>query len=208
MASSITFLFIHTNLSLSIHIIQAFVFHLLSYSIQAVMTSTRTICSICEKNKITYVCPGCVQQFCFDRLPEHRKKLEQLLEEIHTEHDQFRQEINEQIIEPMKHPLIAQINQWEVNSIDRILQTAQNCREKFFQYSKTSFPKLQKELDDLAQHMRQMSPKNEFHESDLNELRQKLRELQELHRATNVSIRQNSTATINLISLEKGITVK
>lgn len=202
-------LFIQTNLSLSIHTTQVLVFHLLSYSTQAVMTtpSTKTICSVCEKNKITYVCAGCAQQFCLDHLPDHRKKLKQQLEEIHSDHDQLRQEINEQIIEPMKHPLITQINQWEINSIDQILQTAQKCREKFFQFSNAFLLKLQRELNDLAEHMKQIHQENEFHESDLNELKQKLQKLQEVHRTANISIRQQSTAMINLISLEKGITV-
>ena len=203
-------LFIHTNLSLSIQTTQVLAFHLLSYSIQAVMTtsSTKTICSVCEKNKITYPCSGCAQNFCLDHLPEHRKKLGQQLEEIHTDHDQFRQEINEQMIDPMEHPLITQINQWEVNSIDRILQAAQECREKFLQYFNAFSLKLQRELNDLAQHTRQIRQENEFHESDLNELRQRLRKLQELHRTADISIRQQSTAVINLISLEKGITVE
>ena len=169
------------------------------------MATTKRICSICHKSKITYICEGCSQYFCLDDLPEHQKNLREQLELINNDHNVLRQNINEEKLDRMKHPLIKQINQWEIQSIDRILQTAQEFREKIFQYSEGFFLKLEKKLNDLAQRIGQIHQQDEIHEFDLNELKQTLQKLQEVHQTANLSIRQQSTSLVNGISFERGI---
>ena len=87
-------------------------------------TSDRTICFTCNKEKITYSCQGCSQRYCVSDLLNHRKYLSQQLDFIENEHDQLRQNLYDQKVDPTKNPLIKQIDEWEINSINKIKQMA------------------------------------------------------------------------------------
>ena len=136
-------------------------------------TSNKTICVICNKERITYACDGCSQRFCRKHLDEHLKNLGEQLEQIGNDHDQLRQNLDQQKTNPTKHPLIEQINQWENDSIDKIKQTAQLCREKLINYSNKSLLETEKKLNDLAQQIKEMRHENEFNEIHLNHLTEK-----------------------------------
>ena len=168
------------------------------------IATTKTICFVCNKCKITYVCPGCSQQFCLDHLPEHRKNLSQQLEQIQNDHDQLRQELNDRKIDSTSHPLIAQIDQWERNSIEQIQRTAQQCKQNYINYSNTFLLEVENKLNNVAEQIIEIYKENEFSEIDLKHLKQKLDSLQKhLYQSENLSIRQQSTSLINNISLEK-----
>ena len=166
------------------------------------IASRKTNCIICNKCKITYICQGCSRDFCLDHLSEHRKNLGQQLEQIQTDHDQLRQNLNDYQIDPMKHLLIKTIDQWERDSINNIQQTAQRCRTEWIDYSNNFLLEMEKKLNQLAQQIQQIHQENEFSEIDLNLLKQKLQILQkELERPGNVVFKQCSTTSLNSISL-------
>ena len=165
--------------------------------------SDRSTCVTCKKDKLTYPCGGCSNRFCLDDLLKHRKDLSQELDHLQNDHDQLRQDLNDQKSNPRKHSIIKQIDRWEEESIDRIKQTAQQCRDKWINYSGASLLGIEKKLNDLAGQIKEMSSENEYNETDLSHVKQRLETLQEeVHRPTNVSIKEQSTSFINKISLQ------
>ena len=172
-------------------------------------TSTKNICSVCEKIKVTYICQGCSNQFCIDHLLKHRTDIQQQFDHLRNDHDQLRQQIDDFKDHPTKYPLIEQIDQWEKNSIDKIKQQAQLCRAQFTDHSNAFLRQMEKKLIDLAQRIKEIHQEDAFNEIDLNDLRQRLEKLEkELNQPTNVSIKQQSASFIDKISLllpsEKG----
>jgi hypothetical protein len=76
----------------------------------------RARCSRCGREKATSKCEGCSEDFCFNHLAEHRQQLD----EIEVNRDQFGQILTQQTTESRKHPLIEQIDQWELSAIKKI----------------------------------------------------------------------------------------
>ena len=163
---------------------------------------SQTICFLCEKTKVTYVCQGCLNHFCIDDLLKHRTKIEQEIDQLQNDHDQIRQQINDFKIDPTKHSLIKQIDQWEIDSINKIKQHAQLYKTQFIRYSNSFLPKIEEKLIVLAQQMKNIHQEQAFNEVDLSHLKQKLQLLhEELNQPTNVSIKQQSTPFIDKISV-------
>jgi len=75
----------------------------------------RNRCVTCGKEKATLRCAGCLQDFCFNPLVEHRQQLNKQLDEIEVYRDLVQQTTN-----PNKHPSIQRIDQWEQESIQKI----------------------------------------------------------------------------------------
>jgi len=84
----------------------------------------KTRCVICGKEKATFKCGGCLEEYCYNHLGDHRQELNKQLDQIEVNRDIFRQLLTEHTEEPNNHILIQQINKWEQNSIRKIQQTA------------------------------------------------------------------------------------
>jgi hypothetical protein len=52
-------------------------------------TTAKARCFICNKERNTYKCGGCSNDFCFNHLTEHRQSINQQFDEIENDHDQF-----------------------------------------------------------------------------------------------------------------------
>ncbi|CAF1583008.1 unnamed protein product, partial [Adineta steineri] len=166
------------------------------------MANKKTQCFSCNKEKITYPCEGCSKKFCLTHLTEHQQILNEELNHIINDYDEFKQRINQQKQNPLNHSLIKQINQWETNSIEIIQQRAQNCREIVIKYSRRFITDIEKKFKDLSEQIKQIHDENEFNEIDLNYLRNQLKEItEELNNSSNISIQQDSQSFINEISI-------
>jgi hypothetical protein len=88
-------------------------------------TTNLTKCSNCEEETNTFLCNGCSNYFCFHHLTEHRQLLNEQLHQIQHDFNQFSETIIDIRNNPLKHPFIQQINQWENESINKIKQTAE-----------------------------------------------------------------------------------
>lgn len=164
--------------------------------------SNRMICFICNKQKLTYPCQGCSNIFCFDHLTQHRTDPNQQLDQIQNDHDQFRQKINDQKVNPTEHGLVRQINRWEKESINKIKQMAKECKQEWINYSNQFFLHLENKLNNFTEQIKAIQRENEVNEIDLNHLRQKFEKLQkELDQPREIFIRQQPTPFINRISL-------
>ncbi|CAF1143962.1 unnamed protein product [Adineta steineri] len=112
------------------------------------------------------------------------------------------QTINEQKQNSQNFPLIEQINQWEIESIDKIQQKAQEYREIVIKSSQTCFNDIDMKLKDLNEQIKQMQIENEFNETGLNYLRNQLIEIKEqLNNPSDISIKKDSQSIINEISI-------
>ncbi|CAF1167266.1 unnamed protein product [Adineta steineri] len=171
------------------------------------MKTNKTQCVICNKDKITYLCEGCLKNFCLMDLTKHRQILNEELHHIINDYDQFKQKFSEQKPSPHDLSLIDQINQWEINSIQKIKQRAKNCREIVTELLQTCINDIEMKFNDLNEQLKQFHSENEFNEINLNYLRNELIKIrQELNNPSTTSIQQDSRPFINeisIISLEK-----
>ena len=165
-------------------------------------STSESTCFSCHKTREIYICKACSKQFCFDCLSKHRTNIQEQFDHLQNDHDQIRQQINELKTDPMKHSLIKQIEQWEIDSINKIKQHAQLYKTQFIRYSNSFLPKIEEKLIVLAQQMKNIHQEQAFNEVDLSHLKQKLQLLhEELNQPTNVSIKQQSTPFIDKISV-------
>ncbi|CAF1122685.1 unnamed protein product [Adineta steineri] len=166
------------------------------------MANNNTLCFICDEEKITYPCKGCSKHFCLMDLTEHRQILNNELHHIANEYNEFKQTVNEQKENPQSFPLIKQINQWEINSIAKIQQKAQEYRETVIKSSQTCINDIEMKFNDLSEQIKQFYKENKFNEINLNHLRNQLMKMtQELNNSSNMSIHLNSQPSINDISI-------
>ncbi|CAF1502937.1 unnamed protein product [Adineta steineri] len=173
------------------------------------MASNKTQCFTCNKDKITYSCEGCSKRFCFTDLAEHKQILNNELNHIINNYDEFKQRINEQKQNPQNHSLIKQINQWEINSIQKIQKKAEDCRKIVIESLRTFLYDTEKKFNNLSEQIKHIHAENEFNEINLNYLRNQLMEItQELNYPSNISIQQDSQPFINEISIISSIKSK
>ncbi|CAF0719615.1 unnamed protein product [Adineta steineri] len=138
---------------------------------------------------------------CFTK---HQQILNEELNHIINDYDQFKQRINEQKQNPQNHSLIKQINQWERNSIEIIQQKAEDYREVLIKFVETFIYDIEIKFNDLSKQMKQIHEENEFNEINLNYLRNQLIEIiKELNNPSYISIQQDSAAFINEILILK-----
>ncbi|CAF0934964.1 unnamed protein product [Adineta steineri] len=162
----------------------------------------KTQCFTCNKDKITFSCEGCLQRFCLIHLPEHYQRLNEELNHIIDDYNEFKETINEQKQNPHNHSLIKQINQWEGNSIARIQQKAQNCRDIVIESLQTLINDIEMKFNDLNKQIQQLHKETDFNEISLNYLRNQLIQItQELNNPSNISIQRESQPFINEISI-------
>ncbi|CAF1168153.1 unnamed protein product [Adineta steineri] len=166
------------------------------------MVNNKTQCFTCNQDKITYLCEGCLKNFCLMDLTKHRQLLNEELHHIINDYDQFKQIFNEQKPNSDDLALINQINQWEINSIKKIQLKARDCRETVIQSSQTFLNDIEKKFNDLSEQIKQIREENEFNEMNLNHFRNQLKKMTlEINNPPKTSIQQDSQPFIIDISI-------
>ncbi|CAF2478367.1 unnamed protein product [Rotaria sp. Silwood2] len=164
-------------------------------------TSGRSTCSIYNKERVVYKCGGCSQDCCFDHLAKHRQTLSKQLNEIENGRDQFHQTLVEQKKIPRILPLIQEVDKWEEDSIKKIKQTAEECRQILIEHQNKHFIEIEKELSQLTEQLKKIRQENEFNEIDLDRIKTKLTKLKEkLSQLPNIKLQQNSALLIKKLS--------
>ncbi|CAF1186006.1 unnamed protein product [Adineta steineri] len=59
------------------------------------MENDKTLCDICNEEKLTHLCEGCSKKFCWMDLTEHHQMLTNELRQIDIDYGKFEQRINE-----------------------------------------------------------------------------------------------------------------
>ncbi|CAF1375211.1 unnamed protein product [Adineta steineri] len=166
------------------------------------MANNKTQCFICNKEKLTFPCEGCLNRFCLIHLPEHYQILSEELNHIIDDYNKFKETMNEQKQNPHNHSLIKQVNQWETNAIEKIQKKAQYCRKIVIESLQTLINDIEMKFNDLNKQIQQLHKETDFNEINLNYLRNQLIEItQELNSPSNISIQQDSQSFINNISI-------
>ena len=140
----------------------------------ATADDNKTQCIICGREKRTFRCDGCLKTFCLSHLPDHHEELSQQLYEIEADHDLFRQRLTEHINDPNKNLLMDQITEWEKDSIQKIQQTANECRQRLFQLPTNHTNRIETDLAELTKQIRKVRQEDDFNETDLNYFKAKL----------------------------------
>ena len=161
----------------------------------------KTHCITCGKEKVAYLCEGCSQTFCYDHLGEHRHTLGKRLDEIDDKCNSFRAILIEQKSNPKKHSLIQQINQWKIDSIKKIEQTAEESEQVLVPYITKHIHEIEIKLAHLARQLKESRDENDFDEIHLNEFTQKLRQFEEqLAEPSDISIKEVSSSYVTKLS--------
>jgi hypothetical protein len=163
----------------------------------------RARCITCGKEKATSKCEGCLQDFCFNHLTEHRQQLSKQLDEIEVNRDQFRQTLIQQTIESRKQPLIEQIDQWELNAIQKIQQTAEELRQSVLKYTTENIHQIEDRLSKLTRQLQQSRREDDITEIDLQKWREEIIQLTEqFTKLSEMKIQENSNSFIASIHVD------
>ncbi|CAM4882634.1 unnamed protein product [Rotaria socialis] len=147
-------------------------------------------------------CGGCSEKFCWQDLPKHHQEHVLELEKIGTDCDAFQQKVNEQQQDLNHRPLIQQVNEWERDSIMKIKQRAEDCRQRLIKSADDNIIKMKMKLNQFIADLRKMRDDDDFNEIHLNRLRLLLEELKKKReKPLNVSILEEPTSFINKISI-------
>jgi chromosome segregation ATPase len=162
----------------------------------------RIRCDACHKQRVTYKCRGCSLEFCFGHLKDHRQELGQQLDKIEVTRDLFRQSLTEQTKEPQKQSLIQQINEWELESIDKIRHTAEEARQTLLKHTAKHSIRIEDKLSKLTNKIREHREEDDFFEDDLRQWNEELTRLQDqLIQPSNNAIRQDLTPLVTKMSV-------
>ena len=162
----------------------------------------REKCIICDKQKGMFTCGGCLQKFCLKHLNEHCQQLRQKLNEIENDRNELQQSLIEQKSNRKKLSLIQRVDRWEADSINKIQQAAQECRQLLDQHKNAHILDMENKLTKLTEEMKQIRKDDEFNEIDLKQLQERLSKLQnELGQPRNIKIQEESAPFISKISV-------
>lgn len=143
------------------------------------MSSSNPLCSTCEKEKGSVRCEGCAKLFCFKHLADHRQELDKEFEQIETNYNLLYESMNQRSEGPSQHVMIERINQWEQNSIMKIKLEAERARNLVVESTTGDLTTFKSKWQVLTDELRQNRASNNFVENDLNEWRQKLKNMKE-----------------------------
>ncbi|CAF0889308.1 unnamed protein product [Rotaria sordida] len=93
------------------------------------------------------------------------------------------------------------IDEWEEDSIKKIKQSAEQCRQILIEH-KNKYFEIEKKLFELTEQLKQSHQEAEFNENDLHRFKTKLTELlEEFGQPPSIRIQQDSKSFINEISI-------
>lgn len=131
-------------------------------------SSTKPVCIACGKATGTFTCRGCGKDFCLPHTVEHRQILNKKLEEeLILSHDQLKQDIEDQMKSVLVHPLMKKIDQWEIQSIEKIRQRASESRNQLQTLINRSIEKTKTNIAGLSQELKAARQDDNFFETDL-----------------------------------------
>lgn len=165
-------------------------------------TIGKTHCVSCGKEKIAYRCEGCSQNFCVNHLADHHRELGLRLSDVEIQCNLFQEKITKQTNNPHKQLLVQEINQWEIDALNLIRQTADNAREVLTKHSRENLTKIEDTLTQLTRELREARADYDFNEWHLKQFEEKLKQLEEqLNRPSTIAIQRDSSAFIYRISV-------
>jgi hypothetical protein len=162
-------------------------------------STTKFPCTTCGKTCL-FTCRGCGKDFCIPDASKHRQTLSQQIDEVTLDHDQLRETIAEYTAEPLHHPLMKQVDEWEKESINKIHQTADHARRQILMNVEKHTIHIMKTLELVKQQLSKAHNDEDFFESDLEQWKKKLDTMKkELAAPSTINVHHEKKAT-SLIS--------
>ena len=164
-------------------------------------TTSKKLCSTCNKSAGIFTCDGCQQSFCGKHVGEHRQQLGVELDCLMQEHDLFRSKLDQPLSE--ENELFKKIDQWEKESITKIQRQAQTARKTLEELLMKSKEQTTKICSDIRNNLQTTREADDFSELDLNRWKEQLKELHESFQSSS-SIKltfEKSSASIRLIKI-------
>ncbi|CAF3174185.1 unnamed protein product [Rotaria socialis] len=151
--------------------------------------TTSSECSQCSKTKAQCTCRGCQGSFCTKHFNEHRQQLSvRFDQEIGEAHDELVQQIDKLTRQNKIHDdIFSEIDRWETRMIKKIQQVAEKVRRQIIELVSQGTETLNDELKALTKDIRRCRQEDDFVEEDIENLRQKIYELQSSFEKTTVS---------------------
>jgi hypothetical protein len=164
-------------------------------------TTMKQTCAKCNKAGGSAMCNGCQRSFCIKHFIEHRQELSQQMDDIGQEHDLLRRDFN---YENNTHSLLAQIDQWEQESIKIIQAVAKKARADLQQQFDQTKNELKVSVDKLTEEIRACRESDDYTEIDIQKWMEHLKELRqtiENPSAITTVCDNNTTSAISLIKV-------
>lgn len=154
----------------------------------------RSLCSMCGKVPSLSFCMGCQRVFCTEHAEQHRFDLSAFLDKIILEHGQCKQRLIQYTEESNSHPLMKQINEWEIESIERIHQVASDARKQvlnaFEQFATNSITT----MNNLTEEFKKAQEEDKFLETNLRQWMDTLVQIKkELDKPPTINIRKGGS---------------
>ncbi|UJR29427.1 hypothetical protein I4U23_010639 [Adineta vaga] len=162
----------------------------------------RNRCVVCNKEKATLRCGGCLKEYYFNHSTDHRQELSQHLEHIETKYNVFQQKIIDEKANLQNHVLIKKINDWENESIKIIQQKAEAIKQAIVKYTIDNLKQIEVDMNKISTELRQYRKENDFYETDLRQWNEGLGKLSiKFDNLSNIVLQKNPAILINSISV-------
>ncbi|CAF1043977.1 unnamed protein product [Adineta ricciae] len=169
------------------------------------MPNNKTLCCTCNKPKITYSCKGCLQEFCSTHLSAHRETLNEELNLIIDDYNQFKQMLSEQV---RKYSILKLIDQCEMNSTATAPKIAGNYAS-FLEDQQIFLNYFQEKSNCLIKQIEEIREEDEFNEMNLNYLKDELRKMtEECNNSVNRPLEQYSCSYLTRKSAKSSTETK
>jgi hypothetical protein len=155
------------------------------------------LCTICSKPTGMFRCHGCAQDFCTQHVTEHRQNLSQQFDEITSGYDEVRRSIAEYTIQSSSHPLMKEIDEWELKSIKKIQKAANDARKQLLNLLGTNTGTVTTMLETLTKQLTKARDDNTFVETDLQVWTMKLNQLkQDLNTPKTIFMKEDAYSAV------------
>ncbi|CAF4646945.1 unnamed protein product, partial [Rotaria socialis] len=147
------------------------------------------------------MCLGCPEiLYCSSHHKQHRDHLNVKLLKVADNCNQFLEEIQILIHDPQQHTLMKTIDEWEIQSIEKIRRLAHETREELLPYIKNFIPRVEMQLTSLNTEVRQNLDDCDFMDTDIDNWTEELQKLKALLKGPpDITVRQDSTKFISMI---------
>jgi hypothetical protein len=176
----------------------------------ATKSNPKKPCCQCNKGGATFTCDGCHQSFCLKHASDHRQELAQQMDNIGQQRNVLKRDIDEQSI---NKTLLAQIDQWENKSIEKIRSNANKARADLKRLTEESKIRLNGLMNKLSNELRSNRENDEYTENDLDRWVNQLEELRkDLEKPSEIDIVEDTLSSscsikINTKDLNKTISI-
>ncbi|CAF3689749.1 unnamed protein product [Adineta steineri] len=141
--------------------------------------STRKECAKgtdCKQAGIAH-CEGCTQAFCIKHFNDHRRLLDDDLNVILSEYNDFKNTLTLESSNPFVTIRLQEIDVWENVSIEKIQQKAAELRQEIVHVKVTQIETLSSKFQALAHQIQESKEQDDFIETDLHRWARRLDDL-------------------------------